>query len=127
MKTPGSGESKLETIISYLLIIGVVVSLMLTVVGLIFFHSHGLSISLNDPAMFIQGQNFFSFIGGLASSWESQSRAIYFITLGIVILILTPYIRVIASFAYFGARKDIKYILITLYVLIVLTVSLTLH
>ncbi len=103
------------------------VSLILTIAGLILYRSHGLSINLNDPTMFIQGQNFFSFIGELAKSLEMQSRAIYFITLGIVVLILTPYIRVIASFASFGARKDIKYVLITLYVLVVLTIRLILH
>jgi hypothetical protein len=48
-------------------------------------------------------------------------------TPGIVILLLTPYLRVVFSVLYFSFEKDYKYALITLFVLIVLTLSLTLH
>ena len=128
MKTRGSGEFRLETIISYILITGVLVSLILTAVGLVFYHSYGrLDILLHDPTMFLHGQGFFNFVGGLAAGQEGQTRMVFFITLGIVILILTPYLRVLASVIYFGARKDLKYVLITLFVLVVLTLSLTFH
>ncbi len=56
-----------------------------------------------------------------------MASAVFFITLGIVVLILTPYIRVIASVIYFGIRKDYKYVIITLFVLTALTISLYLH
>ena len=65
MNTPGlgSGESKLETIISYILIIGVVVSVILEVIGItLYYGSYGnLQIS-QDKSVFISGQNFFAFI-----------------------------------------------------------------
>ncbi len=48
-------------------------------------------------------------------------------TLGIAILILTPYARVIMSILYFIGRKDMKYTLITLFVFILLTISLLFH
>ena len=48
-------------------------------------------------------------------------------TLGIALLILTPYARVILSVLYFIGRKDLKYILITLFVFILLTISLLFH
>lgn len=128
MKNLGSGESKLETVISYVLIIGVLLSLILTIVGLVFYRSYGhLNILLDDPTMFLQAQNFFSFLGGLASGPERHGGTIFFITLGIIVLILTPYLRVIASVIYFGAKRDIKFVLITLFVLTALTISLTLH
>jgi len=125
----GSGESKLETLISYLLIAGVIVSLILETVGLILFcrfYGH-LSIRLEDNSMFIQGQNFFSFLHGLFSQERLWSSGVLLMTLGIATLMLTPYLRVIASALYFVWKKDARYITITLFVLIALTVSLALH
>jgi uncharacterized membrane protein len=47
--------------------------------------------------------------------------------LGIAALILTPYIRAITSVIYFASRKNLKYCLITFFVLAVLTMSLMMH
>ena len=128
MKTPEKENSRLETIISVILIAGVVVSLLLTVAGLFFYHSYGgFRINLNDPAVFIHGQNFFSFIGDTVRGGNGQPSSLFWITLGVVILILTPYIRVIASFLFFAFTKDTKYVFITLFVLVALTISLLLH
>ncbi len=125
----GSGESKLETAISYLLIAGIAVSLALIIVGLVFFyHSYGnLGISLNDSSLYIHGQNFFSFIYDLFSSRYTQNNAILFISLGIAMLLLTIYMRVIVSILYFVWKKDIRYTVITAFVLIAITLSLVLH
>jgi uncharacterized membrane protein len=124
----GSGESKLETAISYLLILGVVISLFLEVIGLIlFFHSYSNLNILENSVAFIRGENFFSFVFTLFQ-WENmQNSALLFMTLGLVVLILTPYIRVIMSVIYFAWKKNSKYVLMTLFVLITLTVSLALH
>jgi uncharacterized membrane protein len=125
----GSGESKLETLISYLLIAGVIISLILETIGLILFcrfYDH-LSIRLEDKGMFIQGQNFFSFLHGLFNKEHQWSNGVLFMTLGIATLMLTPYLRVITSALYFTWKKEASYIFITLFVLIVLTVSLALH
>jgi uncharacterized membrane protein len=128
MKTPKNGNSKLETIISLILIAGVIASLLLTVVGLFFYHSFGgFRIILDNPAVFIHGQNFFSFIWDTIGGGNGRSASLFWITLGVVILILTPYVRVIASFLFFAFTKDIKYVFITLFVLVALTVSLLLH
>jgi uncharacterized membrane protein len=124
----GSGESKLETAISYLLILGVVISLFLEVIGLILFvHSYSNLNILENSVAFIRGENFFSFVFTLFQ-WENmQNSALLFMTLGLVVLILTPYIRVIMSVIYFAWKKNSKYVLMTLFVLITLTVSLALH
>jgi uncharacterized membrane protein len=124
----GSGESKLETAISYLLILGVVISLFLEVIGLIlFFRSYSNLNILENSVAFIRGENFFSFVRTLFQ-WENmQNSSLLFMTLGLVVLILTPYTRVIMSVIYFAWKKNSKYVLMTLFVLITLTVSLALH
>ncbi len=129
MKNLGSGESKLETVISYLLIIGVIASLVLIVTGLVLFYlSYGhLNILLSDKDMFIHGNDFFNFIYLLISGQYATNNAILFIVLGIVVLLLTPFLRVVASVIYFAWRKECWYVLITAFVLVALTLSLALH
>ncbi len=48
-------------------------------------------------------------------------------TIGLAILILTPYVRAILSFFYFAWNKDSKYEMLTLVVSVILSVSLVLH
>ena len=65
MNSPGlgSGESKLETIISYILIIGVVVSIILEVIGItLYYGSYGNMQILQNKSVFISGQNFLAFL-----------------------------------------------------------------
>ncbi len=119
-------ESRFEEAISYLLITGVSISLILEIVGIfIFYHSYGHLDILEDRAMFIRGQDFFTFISDLFRGGYTQKKGMFPMVLGITLLILTPYARVILSVFYFLWKKDIKYALITIFVLIVLTFSLT--
>lgn len=123
-----SDESTLEIAISYLLIIGVIISLFLEVIGLIvFYESYGhLNIS-EEGSMFVQGHNFFSFLYELFQEGYVQEGSILLMIVGVVILILTPYARVIASVLFFARQRNIKYVLITFFTLVVLTISLILH
>jgi uncharacterized membrane protein len=124
----GSGESKLETIVSYLLIIGVVTSVLLEATGIIlFYRSYGNVQVSQAQSVFINGENFFVFVYRQIQNLFVSQNAVLFMTLGIIILILTPYIRAITSVIYFGWEKNRNYVLITLFVLIVLTISLALH
>jgi uncharacterized membrane protein len=50
--------------------------------------------------------------------------AVFLMSVGVVILILTPYVRVLMSVLYFAWEKDTQYIFITLFVLVLLTISL---
>jgi len=129
MKNLGSGESRLETVISYLLIAGVVVSLVLIVTGMVLFYlTYGqMNILLSDKDMFVQGNNFFNFIYRLVTGQYAVNNAVLFILLGIVVLLLTPFLRVVASVIYFAWRKEPRYVLITVFVLVVMTLSLALH
>jgi uncharacterized membrane protein len=129
LKELGSGESKLETTISYQLIIGVILSLALETAGIVIFYksSGNLDILLQDKATFIHGRNFFSFLYQSFGDEPRKDTGILLMTLGVATLILTPFVRVIASALYFSWRRNIKYVFITAFVLIALTVSLALH
>jgi uncharacterized membrane protein len=123
----GAG-SGFERAISYLLIIGVITSLILELIGMIFFyHIYGnLDVSENGR-MFILGDNFFNFMHRLFRGEYAQDRSIFIMVLGISILILTPYLRVIMSVFYFIYERNFKYAAITLFVLMILTISLIAH
>ena len=124
----GCGESKLETVISYLLIIGVITSVIFEVVGIaLYFGAYGNVQVSQSQNVFISGEDFFAFIIAKIQSLFISENAVLFMTIGIIILILTPYVRAIASVIYFAWERNRKYVLITLFVLIVLTVSLALH
>jgi len=121
----GSGESRLESIISYLLIIGVIISLALEVTGIVLFYTtfHTMQIS-HDPAVYVNGNNFFIFLVNQIMGKNAGTMPLRLMTLGIVVLILTPYLRAIASVIYFAWVKNTKYVFITLFVLSLLTASL---
>ncbi|MGA3173149.1 MAG: DUF1634 domain-containing protein [Syntrophorhabdales bacterium] len=120
----GSGEEKLEAIISYVLIVGVVTSLVLEAIGLfLFYHSYGiLAISYNSRII-LRANNFFDFLGRLFSP-QFSGRSVRLMTVGTAILILTPYTRAVLSVIYFASRRNVKYLAVTLFVLVVLTASM---
>jgi uncharacterized membrane protein len=128
MNKIGSGESKLETIISILLMTGVVISLILEIIGVIMLYREygNLAISHNSE-MYVHGNDFFTFMFQQFSGKSTEGSAIQFMTAGIIVLILTPYLRLIASTIYFGGVKNIKFVFITLIVLVILTASMALH
>jgi uncharacterized membrane protein len=124
----GSGETKLETIVSYLLIVGVIVSVILEAIGITLYYGTYDNVQVSqNPTVFISGKNFFAFIIYQTQHLLGTQNALLFMTLGVIILILTPYIRAITSVIYFAWEKHYKYVLITLFVLVVLTLSLALH
>jgi uncharacterized membrane protein len=123
-----TGASKFEPAIGYLLVFGVVTSLVLVGIGILFFYFDFGRLAISEKkAMFLCEQNFFAFLWDFSRGGNVQGRGIWLMTLGIAILILTPYARVIMSVVYFIAMRDIKYTLITLFVLVLLTLSLLLH
>ena len=123
----GSGDTKLEGVISYVLIIGVVASLLIEIAGVIlFYRTYGNLAISHDSRMFLQGENFFIFLARLFSG-SSMSWPIRVITLGIAVLILTPYVRAMLSVIYFAVHRNGKYLVITLFVFTILTISLLVH
>ncbi len=121
-------EVGFEKAISWILITGVIISLVLEIAGVALYgiSSGNLQIS-QDTSVFIRGHGFFSFIVQQILGENSGSSGLLLITAGITVLILTPYVRLLASVFYFAWQKNTKYVFITLFVLVVVTLSLTLH
>jgi uncharacterized membrane protein len=117
---------KFEKAISYLLISGVIISLILEVLGMaLFYHTYGRLTFSESKAVFIHGTSYFTFFLDLLHAGPPGAKGISLMTLGIAVLILTPYLRVIMSVVYFAIDRNLKYVLITLFVLILLTLSLS--
>jgi uncharacterized membrane protein len=122
-------EGDLDIAISYVLIIGVLASVVIEAYGIIrYYLSYGnLNIAFNS-GLSMKGTDFFSYAAKLGQQLTAgMLTPEQILGLGIVVLMVTPYLRVIASVVYFGWVKNRKYLFITLFVLIVLTVSLLNH
>ena len=122
------GDSKFERAISSLLAAGVVASLILVAIGILLFYFHFGNLAISErKVMFLREKNFFYFLYDLLRGGNSQGGALWTMTVGIAVLILTPYARVILSVLYFIREKDYKFSFITLLVLVILTLSLATH
>ena len=117
----------LETIISYILTIGVLVSLAVEAVGLGFYATtESLQVDFTSRWQ-TSGNDFFAYAWGTLLSLGEGATPLSLIALGIVLLMVTPYLRVLASVVYFAVERNPKYALISLFVLAVLTISLKAH
>ena len=122
-------EEKLDLLISYILILGVLASAIIEAAGITGYYSMigNLNISF-QPSFAMKGTDFFGYAWKLfqelsMGAWSPTQV----LALGIVVLMLTPYLRVVASVLYFGLAKNPKYLCITLFVLTLLTASLLEH
>lgn len=122
-------EEKLELAISAILILGVISSVAIETVGIVnYYFSNGNLTILFQPSLVMQGGNFFTYSSDLIKQLSAGAwTPIQTLAVGIVVLMITPYIRVVASVVYFGLARSPKYLLITLFVLAILTVSLLIH
>jgi len=128
MKRNGS-EEKLELVISYILMIGVVSSVVVEAIGILnyYYVNRDLTIAF-QPQYALKGRDFFSYSGAtLLTLIQGNWTPLQILALGLVLLMMTPYVRVLASVVYFGVVKNVKYIIITAFVLIILTASLLAH
>jgi uncharacterized membrane protein len=122
-------EEKLDLMISYILILGVLASVIIEAAGITGYYSMigNLNISF-QPSFAMKGTDFFGYAWKLAQELSMGAWSpMQLLSLGIVVLMLTPYLRVVASVLYFGFTKNPKYLFITLFVLTVLTASLLEH
>jgi len=119
----------LEKIISYILIVGVMTSLIMEAVGLVLYamDKGTTEIDLSDPEAYISSQDFFAYVIGVVTLTLSDFNYASVMALGLALLMLTPYLRVVASVIYFAFSRNYKYVVITLIVLAMLTVSLITH
>jgi uncharacterized membrane protein len=128
MKGPRAEEG-LEKTISYILMLGVAVSVGVESIGILnYYYMNGNLEITFQPDLALKGTNIFSYAETtifrlLSGAWTPFS----FLGLGVVILLMTPYLRVWASVLYFCLVKNIKYVFITGIVLVILTASMLAH
>ncbi len=117
----------MDAMVGTILLVGVLVSMALIIIGLVW---NWIASGTLTVAYSITEENFFGFLlHSFSQPFDGSGiQPRQFISLGIVTLMLTPFIRVLASFIYFVvADRDWKFSLITLIVLGVLTYSLFLR
>ncbi len=116
----------IEDIISTLLTVGVFASVLLMFIGLTLYlrNSMNLELSLSDEWA-LSGAHIFDVFNSVLAKLVSMENLPYaFMALGVLMLMFTQYIRVLASVVYFSVIRDWKYVGITAFVLTILTLSL---
>ena len=116
-------QRKMDLFVGYLLLCGVLLSMALIVGGMVWRFIRIGQVSISQQ---IAGMNLFEFVVSEARIvLVNHLRPRTLIACGIAVLMLTPYLRVLASMLYFIFRlKNWKYSLFTAIVLGVLTFSL---
>jgi uncharacterized membrane protein len=124
--TAENGGFDIEALVGTILLTGVLSSIALIVSGLAWHWAR--TGELGIPYS-ISGMNFFEFLASdLAQLLAHQLRPRLLVSFGIALLMLTPFVRVLASMVYFFvAERNWKYTAFTAFVLIVLTYSLFLR
>ncbi|MEN6449537.1 MAG: DUF1634 domain-containing protein [Thermoguttaceae bacterium] len=118
--------AEMSTLIGYVLLGGVLLSMSLIIAGL-FWHwvnTGRLGVDYQVPKM-----NLFQFVvAEMRDLIAGRFRPRLLVSLGITALLLTPYLRVLVSLLFFaGVEHNWKYSLFTGFVLAVLTYSLFLR
>ena len=107
-----------ELIISYALRGGVVVSAAIIAAGMLWFY---LQMAVTGHAALAYPHSF----GGMFRRL-GQGQPLALVTMGLLVLLLTPILRVVISVVIFALERDWRYTTITLLVLIILLISLLL-
>jgi uncharacterized membrane protein len=116
----------MESLVGYILLTGILLSVALLAVGFVW---RWLRVGNLRFEHSIVGMNFFEFISSTLGQMASRAfRPRLFLNMGIAVLMLTPFVRVLASVFYFAfVEHNWKYTLFTAFVLTVLTYSLFLR
>jgi len=116
----------MEILIGYILLVGVLLSAALLAIGFIWRWERSGNLRFQHA---IVGMNFFEFVlTSLRQMASHDLRPRVMVNMGIAVLMLTPFVRVLASVFYFAlVQRNWKYTLFTGFVLSVLTYSLFLR
>lgn len=116
----------MDLLVGWILMIGVLFSLTLLLGGALWHRATAGSLTDNFR---LAGTNLLAFvIAEVRNLLHGTLRPRILISSGIAMLMMTPYIRVLASMLYFlFEERNLKYTIFTLFVLSVLTYSLMLH
>jgi len=125
-KTKSDNRFDMESLVGYILLTGVLLSVTLLAIGFAWRWARVGNLRFEHS---IVGMNFFEFILFTLRQMTSQDlRPRLFLNMGIGVLLLTPFLRVLASVFYFAfVERNWKYTLFTGFVLSVLTYSLFLR
>ena len=121
------GPTSLQLGISWILRIGVILSVLFNAAGLLLDYAQTGSASLNlvpGSSWNVKEGNFFDFAYSTSRSLFGGLTPVALASLGIVILMFTPYIRVFAAALYYSVERDWKYVAITSFVFAVITLGL---
>lgn len=115
----------LQNGIGWILRAGVAISLVLESLGILlnYLRTGDAAVTLSSSWL-AGGGNFFGFAARTVGSLSSSLSPVGISALGVIVLMLTPYARIIAAVVYYGLEKDWKYVSITLFVFSVITVGL---
>jgi uncharacterized membrane protein len=118
-----TAHASMESVVGYILLGGVSLSVILVIGGLAWHWMATGQLQFEYP---VDGMDLVRFISSdLQQLIVGPIRPRYLINLGIAVLILTPYVRILASVLYFAfVARDWKYALFTALVLGALTYSL---
>jgi uncharacterized membrane protein len=127
-ETPAEKKSlnDMEALVGTILLIGVLLSVTLIIAGTLW--NWGVAHTLTTQFS-IAGMNYFGFLtSSLRQLFAGAFTPHLLISLGIVALMFTPYLRVAASLIYFAfVSHNLKYTVFTFIVFTVLTYSLFLR
>jgi uncharacterized membrane protein len=125
---PQHGRTKvdIDVLIGYVLLLGVILSVILVLAGLAWAWIRTGHLGVQYT---ISRTNLFQFVvADLGQLWAGALRPRLLTSLGIAVLMLTPYVRVLASLLFFAlVEHNWKYVLFTGFVLAVLTYTLFLR
>ena len=116
----------METLVGYILLGGVLLSSVLMMAGLAW---HWVATGYLGLDYTIAGMNFFEFVlADVHQVASGAARPRLLVSLGMAVLMLTPYVRVLVSILYFAfVEHNWKYTFFTGFVFSVLTYSLFLR
>ncbi len=116
----------MEIMIGSILLVGVLLSFALLVIGFVWRWERSGNLRFQHTLI---GMNFFEFVStSLRQMTSHELRPRVMLNMGIAVLMLTPFVRVLASVFYFAlVQHNWKYTLFTGFVLGVLTYSLFLR
>jgi uncharacterized membrane protein len=115
----------LEGGISWILRAGVTVSLIFETTGLLLNYATTGETSLTlSPHWLVKGGNFFGFVASTLGSLAGSADPVSITGLGIAVLVLTPYFRIVAAVVYYAVERDWNYVAITTIVFFIVTLGL---
>jgi uncharacterized membrane protein len=119
-------QARMELMVGYVLQAGVLLSALLLAAGLIWHYAATGQLNFNFS---IKGMNLYELlVKDVCQAICGSARPRLLISLGILVLLLTPYVRVLSSMVYFAiVERNCKYTVFTGFVFVVLTYSLFLR